>query len=49
MIKEKEQPKTKEELDKLKNEVEELNRKLQKLTDEELSQVTGGVTLTYFR
>ena len=34
--------KTKEELKKLKEEVETVNEKLQKLTPEELSQVTGG-------
>ena len=34
--------KTKEELNKLKEEVETVNEKLQKLTPEELSQVTGG-------
>ena len=43
MIKEKEQPKTKEELDTLKKEVEELNEKLRELTDEELEQVTSGI------
>ena len=35
--------KTKEELNKLKEEVETVNEKLQKLTPEELEQVTGGV------
>ena len=40
---EKKQPKTKEELDTLKKEVEELNEKLRELTDEELEQVTGGL------
>lgn len=39
---EKKQPKTKEKLDTLKKEVEELNEKLRELTDEELEQVTGG-------
>ena len=34
--------KTPEELNALKNEFETLNKKLQELTDEELSQVTGG-------
>ena len=34
--------KTKEELKALKNEVEELNKKLADLTDDELEQVTGG-------
>ena len=34
--------KTKEELDALKKEVEELNEELQKLDDKELAQVTGG-------
>ena len=35
--------KTKEELNAIKNEVETVSRKLAELTDEELSQVTGGV------
>ena len=34
--------KTKEELDTLKEEVETLNKKLRELTDEELTQVSGG-------
>ena len=34
--------KTKEELNELREEVETLNRKLDELTDEELSQVAGG-------
>ena len=34
--------KSKEELNKLKEEVESVNEKLQELTDEELEQVTGG-------
>ena len=34
--------KTKEELNALKEEVETLNKKLRELTEEELSQVTGG-------
>ena len=34
--------KTKEELNKLKEEVEAVNEKLQELTEEELEQVTGG-------
>ena len=34
--------KTKEELNALKEEVKTLNKKLRELTDEELSQVTGG-------
>ncbi len=34
--------KTKEELNALKEEVEALNKKLAKLTEEELAQVTGG-------
>ena len=34
--------KTKEELDALKEEVETVNEKLQKLTPEELEQVNGG-------
>ena len=37
-----EMSKSKEELDALKEEVESLNEKLQKLTPEELEQVTGG-------
>ena len=35
--------KTKEELNAIKNEVETVSRKLAELTDEELTQVTGGV------
>ena len=35
--------KTKEELNKLKEEVEAVNEKLHELTDEELEQVTGGI------
>ena len=35
--------KTKEELNALKEEVEALNEKLQELTEEELTQVIGGV------
>ena len=34
--------KTKEELNKLKEEVESVTRKIRELTDEELEQVTGG-------
>ena len=34
--------KSKEELNKLKEEVEAVNEKLHELTDEELEQVTGG-------
>ena len=34
-----------EELNALKEEVETLNKKLAELTDEELAQVSGGVTL----
>ena len=37
------QPKTREELDTLKKEVEGLNEKLRELTEEELAQVTGGM------
>ena len=37
--------KTKEELNALKEEVEAVNEKLQELTPEEISQVTGGVVL----
>ena len=36
--------KTAEELNALKEEVETLNKKLAELTDEELKQVTGGVS-----
>ena len=36
--------KTKEELTALKTELEALNKKLAELTDEELMQVTGGVS-----
>ena len=39
--------KTKEELNALKEEVENLNKKLHELTEEELAQVTGGV-LPYY-
>ena len=35
--------KTKEELEVLKEEVENLNRKLAELTEDELKQVTGGI------
>ena len=35
--------KTPEELNALKNEVETMNKKLAELTEEELSQVSGGV------
>ena len=35
--------KTKEELNKIKEEVESINEKLQELTPEELEQVNGGV------
>ena len=38
--------KAKEELNALKEEVEALNKKLAELTEEELTQVTGGVSLT---
>ena len=37
--------KTKEELNKLKEEVEAVNEKLQELTPEEIAQVNGGVVL----
>ena len=37
--------KTKEELNKLKEEVEAVNEKLQELTPEEIAQVSGGVGL----
>ena len=35
--------KTKEELNKLKEEVESINEKLAELTEEEIAQVSGGV------
>lgn len=35
--------KTKEELNAIKEEVETVNKKLAELTDEELTQVTGGI------
>ena len=37
--------KTKEELKVIKEEVEEVSKKLQQLTDEELAQVVGGLNL----
>ena len=37
--------KTAEEINALKNEVETMNKKLAELSDEELTQVTGGVDL----
>ena len=37
--------KTKDELDALKKETEALNKKLSELTEDELLQVTGGITL----
>ena len=37
--------KTKEELNKLKEEVEAVNEKLSELTPEEIAQITGGVSL----
>ena len=37
--------KTKEELNKIKEEVEAVNEKLQELTPEEIAQVTGGKDL----
>lgn len=42
MSEEKKQPKTKEELEELKAEVETLNKKLEELSEEELAQVSGG-------
>ena len=39
--------KTKEELEQIKNEYTELNKKLAELTDEELAQVSGGVLPVY--
>ena len=38
-------PKTKEELNKIKEEVEAVNEKLAELTEEEIAQVSGGVTV----
>ena len=43
MSEEKRQPKTKAELNALKNEVEDLNEKLNELTDEELANVNAGL------
>ena len=37
--------KTKEELDKIKEEAESLNRKMSELTDEELEEVAGGMKI----
>ena len=37
--------KTKEELEQIKNEYTELNKKLAELTDEELAQVNGGLSV----
>ena len=37
--------KTKEELNALKNEVKALNKKLAELTEEELAQVSGGISV----
>ena len=39
--------KTKEELNALKEEVETVSRKLHELTDEELKQVSGGISSGY--
>ena len=39
--------KTKEELEELKEEVENLNKKLAELTEEELAQVSGGTHDSY--
>lgn len=39
--------KTNEELDALRNEIEDMNRRLQELTSEELKQVTGGFIPPY--
>ena len=39
--------KTKEELDTLKEEIKTLNSKLSELTDAELAQVTGGLTVQF--
>ena len=43
MNEEKRQPKTKEDLDELKKEVEVLNEELNELTDEELEKVNAGL------
>ena len=45
MSEEKRQPKTKEELQAIKEEVETLSKKLAELTEEELAQVSGGMRL----
>ena len=37
--------KTQEELNEIKEEVETLNKKLHELTEEELAQVTGGISV----
>ena len=37
--------KTKEELNAIKNEVEALNKKLSELNEDELKEVTGGLTM----
>lgn len=42
----KKEPKTKEELIALKEEIETINKKLLELTDEELEQVIGGAMIT---
>ncbi len=39
--------KTKEELEEIRKEVENLNKKLNELTEEELKEVTGGFTYTF--
>ena len=39
--------KSKEELNALKKEIEDLNEKCRELTEEELKEVTGGVTAEY--
>ena len=39
--------KTKEELKVIKEEVEEVSKKLQQLTDEELAQVIGGLNIRH--
>ena len=40
--------KTKEELDALKEEIETLSKKLEELTEEELKEVSGGVSWQFF-
>ena len=41
--------KSKEELNKIKEEVEAVNEKLQELTPEEIAQVTGGACISWYQ